>query len=72
MSSNLCAPYALREPSSHLNKVVQNCCHSNSLFSVWAWGYFCATVGTVTEEIIRNYIANQFEEKNGIFNIQCA
>ena len=29
---------------------------------LWARGYFCATVGTVTEEIIRNYIANQFNE----------
>lgn len=26
---------------------------------LWARGYFCATVGNVTEEIIRNYIANQ-------------
>jgi len=33
--------------------------------------FLCATVGTVTEEIIRNYIANQFnEEKNDIFNIE--
>ena len=38
---------------------------------LWAKGYFCATVGTVTEEIIRNYIANQFnEEKNEIFKIE--
>ena len=34
-------------------------------------GLFCATVGTVTEDIIRNYIANQFsEEKNDIFKIE--
>jgi putative transposase len=26
---------------------------------MWGRGYFCATVGTVTEEIIRQYIANQ-------------
>ena len=38
---------------------------------LWVRGYFCATVGTVTEEIIRNYIANQFnEEENDIFNIE--
>ncbi|MEC1789769.1 transposase, partial [Schinkia azotoformans] len=38
---------------------------------LWARGYFCATVGTVTEEIIRNYIANQFnEERNDIFKIE--
>ena len=37
---------------------------------LWARGYFCATVGTVTEEIIRNYIANQFEDgSNEIFKI---
>jgi putative transposase len=34
---------------------------------LWARGYFCATVGTVDEETIRNYIVNQFnEEKNDI------
>jgi len=38
---------------------------------LWARGYFCATVGTVTEEIIRNYIANQFNEGNDeIFRIE--
>jgi len=38
---------------------------------LWARGYFCATVGTVTEEIIRNYIANQFNEGNNkIFRIE--
>jgi len=37
---------------------------------LWARGYFCATVGTVTEEIIRNYIANQFDGgKDEIFRI---
>jgi len=30
---------------------------------LWARGYFCATVGTVNEETIRNYIANQFSEE---------
>jgi len=28
---------------------------------MWARGYFCATVGSVTEEMIREYIANQQE-----------
>ncbi|SHG99190.1 IS200/IS605 family transposase, partial [Virgibacillus chiguensis] len=38
---------------------------------LWARGYFCATVGTVTEEIIRNYIENQFNEgKDEIFRIE--
>ncbi|MEZ7172958.1 IS200/IS605 family transposase [Sporosarcina sp. OR05] len=38
---------------------------------LWARGYFCTTVGTVTEEIVRNYIANQFnEEKNDILRIE--
>ena len=36
-----------------------------------ARGYFCATVGTMDEETIRNYIANKFnEEKNDIFRIE--
>lgn len=26
---------------------------------LWARGYFCATVGTVTEEMVRQYIENQ-------------
>ncbi|MFZ3591551.1 IS200/IS605 family transposase [Bacillus sp. DJP31] len=38
---------------------------------LWTRGYFCATVGNVTEEIIRNYIANQFSEgKDEIFKIE--
>lgn len=37
----------------------------------WARGYFCARVGNVTEEMIRNYIANQSnDEKNDIFKIE--
>ncbi|MDR0689063.1 MAG: transposase [Spirochaetaceae bacterium] len=28
---------------------------------MWARGYFCATVGTVTQEMIREYIEHQFE-----------
>lgn len=26
---------------------------------LWAHGYFCGTVGTVTEDMIRQYIENQ-------------
>lgn len=38
---------------------------------LWARGYFCATVGNVSEEIIRNYITNQLiEERNDIFKIE--
>lgn len=38
---------------------------------LWARGYFCATAGTVTEEIIRNYIANQLDEGKGeVFKIE--
>ncbi|GGB45865.1 IS200/IS605 family transposase [Lentibacillus populi] len=37
---------------------------------LWARGYFCATVGNVTEEIIRNYIANQSNQvKDDTFKI---
>lgn len=37
---------------------------------LWSRGYFCATVGNVTEEIIRNYIANQSNKvKDNIFKI---
>lgn len=38
---------------------------------MWARGYFCAIVGKVDEETIRNYIANQFtDEKSDIFTIE--
>ena len=29
---------------------------------LWARGYFCATVGSVTKETVQNYISNQFEQ----------
>lgn len=32
---------------------------------LWARGYFCATVGTVTEETVRNYIENQGNQDKG-------
>ncbi|MDR1104951.1 MAG: transposase, partial [Treponema sp.] len=28
---------------------------------LWGRGYFCATVGTVTQEMIKEYIKNQYE-----------
>lgn len=38
---------------------------------LWARGYFCGTVGNVTEEMVRNYIANQGQEKNDeIFKVE--
>lgn len=39
---------------------------------LWARGYFCSTVGgAVTDEIIQNYIENQFdEEANEVFEIE--
>jgi putative transposase len=37
----------------------------------WARGYFCSTVGSVTEETIKNYIENQeLENINDIFKIE--
>lgn len=35
---------------------------------MWATGYFCRTVGTVTNEIIKEYIENQDNEIDDIFN----
>lgn len=38
---------------------------------LWARGYFCATVGNVTEEIIWNYIANQGNDgKDEVFKVE--
>ena len=36
---------------------------------LWARGYFCATVGSVTEETIKEYIENQEKEADNIFKI---
>ncbi len=35
---------------------------------MWATGYFCRTVGTVTTEIIKEYIENQEREIGDLFN----
>ena len=38
---------------------------------LWATGYFIRTVGTVTEEMIKEYIANQGKERNEeVFTIE--
>ena len=38
---------------------------------MWAIGYYCGTVGTVTEETIRNYIENQDDETlDEVFKIE--
>ena len=36
---------------------------------VWATGYFCRTVGTVTNEMIKEYIENQTDDTEEIFKI---
>jgi putative transposase len=37
---------------------------------LWSRGYFCATVGSVTEEMIKEYIANQGKQENQDFKIE--
>ena len=36
---------------------------------LWATGYFCRTVGTVTEEMVKEYIENQNDESKEVFKI---
>ena len=36
---------------------------------LWATGYFCRTVGTMTEEMIKEYIENQQDESDETFKI---
>jgi len=36
---------------------------------LWATGYFCRTVGAVTEEMIKTYIENQRDESEETFKI---
>ena len=37
---------------------------------LWATGYFCRTVGAVTDEMVREYIENQRNESNENFKIE--
>ena len=37
---------------------------------LWSRGYFCATVGSVTEEMIKEYIENQGRQDNQDFKIE--
>lgn len=37
---------------------------------LWGRGYFCATVGSVTEETIRRYIENQGNTGNEVFKVE--
>ena len=36
---------------------------------IWAVGYFCRTVGTVIDEIIKEYIENQTDNTKEVFKI---
>lgn len=36
---------------------------------LWSTGYFCRSVGSVTKEIIKNYIENQVDEYDENFKI---
>ena len=36
---------------------------------LWATGYFCRTVGAVTDEMVKEYVENQADEENEIFKI---
>ncbi len=37
---------------------------------MWSTGYFCRTVGTVTEEMVKEYIKNQKDDIEDIFKIE--
>ena len=37
---------------------------------LWSRGYFCATVGSVTEEMIKQYIENQGKQENEDFKVE--
>ena len=36
---------------------------------IWATGYFCRTVETVTDEMIKEYIENQTDDTEEVFKI---
>jgi len=36
---------------------------------LWATGYFCRTVGTVTDEMVKEYIEQQISDGNEVFKI---
>jgi putative transposase len=37
---------------------------------VWARGYFCCSSGNVTDEVIKEYIAGQMEDKDDDFQVE--
>ena len=37
---------------------------------VWARGYFCCSSGNVTDEVIKDYIANQMEDGDDDFKVE--
>jgi putative transposase len=36
---------------------------------LWATGYFCSTVGAVTEEMVKEYVESPHDEENENFKI---
>ncbi|MCI6266594.1 MAG: IS200/IS605 family transposase, partial [Erysipelotrichaceae bacterium] len=36
---------------------------------IWTTGYFCRTVGTVTNEMIKEYIENQTDDTEEVFKL---
>nr|WP_282434172.1 IS200/IS605 family transposase [Desulfosporosinus acidiphilus] len=59
LSSSKLAQYLKRRSSRLLQEEFPNFKKRNWGQHLWARGYFCATVGTVTDQIIRDYIENQ-------------
>jgi len=37
---------------------------------IWARGYFCCSSGNVTDEVIKEYIANQINENDEDFRVE--
>jgi putative transposase len=57
--------------SSHV--VLNEFAHLRKVFwgrHVWARGYFCCSSGNVTDEVVKEYIANQINENDDDFRVE--
>jgi putative transposase len=63
----------MKGKSSHI--VLNEFAHLRKTFwgrHVWARGYFCCSSGNVTDEVVKEYIANQIEENDDDFRVEGA
>ena len=54
------------DSAKRMREIIRQCCMSRGVTR----GYFCATVGAVNEETIKQYIEGQQVEQDDVFDIK--